>query len=357
MNSTDADNDVNDDEPKVIDETEEERAPSPKIYNISSWGADYTVELIVSRMKRNIFEVPPYQRAYVWNRKKASRFIESLLFGLPVPGVFLYEERQGKYIIVDGQQRLKSLQYFYDGFIGKDKFSLQDVAQPWNGKAYTELDDIDRQSLDDAIIHATIFRQDEPIGENTSIIHVFERINTGSMNLNAQEIRTCVAYGSFTKLLEELNQNASWRRIYGITSKRMKDRELILRFLAILHDEHEYKRPMSTFLDKFLIRHRDLDVAKAEQFRQEFVLTVEKAVQAFGVRAFRPTNALNTAVFDATMVALHSALDADAAELGRRYQILMEDGEFQRGYTRATADPGSLQLRLRRARELLLDKQ
>jgi Protein of unknown function DUF262 len=97
-------------DPNVVDETEKEPS-SPTIYGISSYGADYTVDLLVKCMRSGAYVVPPFQRSYVWSIRKASRFIESLLIGLPVPGVFLYKEIDTpNYLIVDGHQRLKTLQ-------------------------------------------------------------------------------------------------------------------------------------------------------------------------------------------------------------------------------------------------------
>src|SRR4051794_22340737 len=178
-------------------EDDSERGPPDHIrFNITFYGADYPVETIVQRMLRNDFFIPDFQRSYVWSQKQASRFVESLLYGLPVPGVFLYREPgTGRHLIIDGQHRLKTLQLFYSGNFGEKKFRLLDVARPWNGRTYEELEERDRLRLSDAIFHATIFKQEEPSEDDQSIYHVFERINTGGMRLSGQEIRTCLYYG------------------------------------------------------------------------------------------------------------------------------------------------------------------
>jgi hypothetical protein len=131
-------------------------------FNISSYGADYTVDSLVKRLQTGAFFVPPFQRAYVWNQNQASRFIESLLLGLPVPGIFLYKEpATNKHLIVDGQQRLKTIQFFYDGTFLEKRFRLTNVSKQWAGKTYDDLEEPDRQKLEDSIVHATIFQQDE----------------------------------------------------------------------------------------------------------------------------------------------------------------------------------------------------
>jgi len=116
-------------------EDDSERGPPDHIrFNITFFGADYPVETIVQRMTRNDFFIPDFQRSYVWSQKQASRFIESLLYGLPVPGVFLYREPDtGKHLIIDGQQRLKSLQYFTPAPSVKENFGY--LISPYRGEA------------------------------------------------------------------------------------------------------------------------------------------------------------------------------------------------------------------------------
>jgi len=100
------------------------------------------------------------------------------------------------------------------------------------------------------IIHATIVKQDDPSEDQSSIYHIFERINTGGIQLHPQEIRTSIYQGTFCALLAELNTNTDWRAIYGPLSKTMRDQELILRFFALLHYRQDYARPMKDFLNK-----------------------------------------------------------------------------------------------------------
>src|SRR5215469_6131067 len=102
-------------EADVEDEALKEQ-PGEIKFTITSYGADYTVDTLVRRLKTEAFYVPRFQRRFVWSQRHASRFLESLLMGLPVPGVFLYREpKTNRHLVVDGQQRLRTLQYFYDG--------------------------------------------------------------------------------------------------------------------------------------------------------------------------------------------------------------------------------------------------
>ena len=173
------------------DETEVQ----PFRYAISSYGADYPVDSLVKRMRDGSIYIPKFQRKFVWDIKDASRFVESLLLGLPVPSIFLSKEFDtGKLLVVDGQQRLRSLLCFYDGVwepTSKD-FHLKRVQPEFEGRTYATLRDEDRRQLDDAILHAIIFKQDEPSEDESSVYEVFQRLNTGGNELTPQEVRSAV---------------------------------------------------------------------------------------------------------------------------------------------------------------------
>ena len=120
-------------------------------FAITSYGADYTVDTLIRRLKSQAFYVPQFQRRFVWSQRHASRFLKSLLMGLPVPGIFLYKEpKTNRHLVVDGQQRLRTLQYFYDGVFEEKKFRLTGVRDEWNGKSYEELSPSDKLKLDDS---------------------------------------------------------------------------------------------------------------------------------------------------------------------------------------------------------------
>lgn len=344
----------------------DEDAPTPAKYQITSYGADPTVEVVVNRLRSGNYFVPSFQRQFVWSVQRSSSFIESLLLGLPVPGIFLSKEIDGnRYLIIDGQQRLKSLQFFYDGVFEPSgrEFRLVGVAPQLQGKSYKELDESDRITLDDAIIHSTIIKQDDPEEEEvSSIYHVFRRINGGAVPLTPQEIRFCISNGAFTALLADLNGLPFWRKIYGSTSKRMKDQELILRFFAMLYSSDSYSRPMQSFLDKFLFKNRKLEVLAAEELKDIFAKSTDYALKALGSNAFRPSKNLNVAVLEAVLVATAFGLTnrqglwlPDTTEYAERYKQLIGDASFVHATTRATADEANVKRRLELAKSVLLD--
>jgi uncharacterized protein with ParB-like and HNH nuclease domain len=166
---------VNNATERVLDEAEKDEAVPQLHYDVTSFGADYDVDGLVKRMNKNEILVPPFQRGFVWNIKEASRFLESLLLGLPVPGIFLAKEPESnRFLVIDGQQRLKTLQFFYEGYFhpkpGEESrrvFKLVNVQKQYEGRTYTTLEAKDRLQLDNSIIHATILKQESPPGENT----------------------------------------------------------------------------------------------------------------------------------------------------------------------------------------------
>lgn len=337
-----------------VDDIEEDVATTGELFSISSFGVDYPVETIVSRMSKGLFYIPEFQRAFVWSQNQCSRFIESLLLGLPVPGIFLFKEADsGKHLVIDGQQRLKSLLYFADGILNGREFTLTGLETKFGGRTYKTLDEADRARLDDAVIHATVFKQDLPEGEINSVYEVFERINTGGIKLSPQEIRSCICHGSFNDYLHKLNDNAEWRAIYGPKSKRLKDVELILRFMAFYEKGKEYKSPMKHFLNDYMKEKRNFSEINLMNIGSIFVRMIEFATSALGTRSFRPDRSLNTAVFDSVASAIAHRLAVKAAPASKlalsAYAALLKNERFIEGYIRSTADEENVRKRMEEA--------
>ncbi|MBI5604277.1 MAG: DUF262 domain-containing protein [Deltaproteobacteria bacterium] len=339
-------------ETKVQDETENELMPFR--YAILSYGADYPVDSLVHRLEREVIFVPEFQRKYVWSLKQASRFIESLLLGLPVPGVFFAKEADtGKLLIIDGQQRLRTLQYFYDGlFMGKE-FALKDVQVRYEGLSFKKLGIEDQLRLNDSVIHATIIKQEEPSDDQSSVYHIFERLNTGGTLLQPQEIRACIFHGPFAELLKEFNDCPDWRTIYGPPSKRLKDQELILRFLALFFDKKKYSRPMKEFLNTFMGSNKMLQKVSRKSLTEAFLPTVRLIAATLSQRAFRPERALNAAVLDSVMVGIARRLQRSSIKDEKKiipvYESLLGAKEYMSAVRAGTSDEPNVTLRIDKA--------
>jgi hypothetical protein len=334
------------------DQGESEVAPLG--YVISSYGADYTVDGLVKRIREGSVYVPEFQRGFVWDIKDASRFVESLLLGLPVPSIFLSKESDtGKLLVVDGQQRLLSLRYFYDGIWepSKREFSLKGVDPSFEGKTYKGLRDNDRRRLDDAILHVTIFKQDEPSEDLSGIYQVFERLNSGGKKLTPQEIRSAVHHsGGMRELLHDLNKNGDWRAIYGPEDGRMRDQELVLRFFAFYYGAATYKIPLVDFLNTFMGGHKRIQETLATEMKQVFSETIHSIREAIGTSAFRPVRALNAAVFDSVMVGLARRINngpiGSLEALKAQYEELLRNQKFLDACGRGTAGEERVKARI-----------
>lgn len=339
-------------EEPIVDQDEQDDDVANVQYDITSYGADYTVDGLVKRLKKGDIFIPPFQRDYVWNHAEASRLIESLLLGLPIPGIFLAKESDNKLLIIDGQQRLKSLQFFYDGFFNpkedqktKKVFKLIKVQKKFEGLTYEKLDESDRIKIDDSIIHATIIKQEVPAEDNTSVYHVFERLNTGGKKLASQEIRTAIYHGSLNSLIGKLNKGAEWRELFGPVSARLKDQELILRFFAAYYNFNSYSKPMVEFLNKFNSKKRNPPAEFLAECETLFVDTIKFITSTIGKAAFRPERVINVSAFEAVMVGVAKLLKrkgkdgkVDAEKFGTAIQSLFADQSFMKAISSGTSD-------------------
>ena len=342
----------------IEDTADEEDAVARVKYDISSYGIDFDVEGLYRRVQREEILVPPFQRSYVWKLGEASRFIESLLLGLPVPGIFLArDENTGKLLVIDGQQRLKTILFFYNGQfnpkteVSGPEFKLVDVQEEFVGRSYASLDEKDRIDLDNSIIHATVVKQDYPQGDDTSIYHIFERLNSGGRRLYPQEMRSALYHGPLIDSIQKLNNYENWRNIFGKSSQRLRDQELILRFLALHFSEEQYSRPLKEFITRFLIRHRNPNPEDLLTHTDIFRAVSDLWWNALGGNAFRPYAKLNAAVFDSMFVGLARRLEKSDYPtingLSEAYASLLSDKDYMRMIvTQSTSEEASVARRL-----------
>ena len=351
-----------------VEDLEEVKEVIPYAYSITAYGADYPVDSLVKRIKAKDILVPyfgwetdeesavvGFQREYVWPRPKADRFIESLLLGLPVPGIFLVKEPTGRHLVLDGHQRLHSLHAYYQGTIHGREYRLDEVQERFKRRRYIDLDIEDRRRLDDSIIHATVIRQDEPTEDQSSIYLIFERLNTGGVNLQPQEIRVALYHGEFVKVLQILNENESWRRLYGRKSRRLKDMEMILRFFAMYYYAASYQRPMKDFLNRYMAKNRNLGTQDEDELTTLFMKTVSVVFDGIGLRAFRPFRGVNAAVIDSVMTGLAHRLRSGPVinndQLRSSYDRLLATQSYRSAVETGTADEQAVQTRIKLARE------
>lgn len=254
-------------------------------YDLNSTPNDFNVLTIFSFIESGAVKIPGFQRAYVWDIRRASKLIESLIIGLPVPQVFLYEEGKNSFLVIDGQQRLMTIYYFIkqrfpkkdkraelrrlsneeskipdeilhnDDYFDNFRLQLPDTStgqrNKFSGLSYATLGDYKAQ-LDLRTIRNVIIKQVRPTGDN-SIYEIFNRLNTGGINLTPQEIRSSLYHSSFLGILFQLNMNEIWRRLLGQPEPdlHMRDVEILLRAVAVARDSESYSPSMVRFLNRF----------------------------------------------------------------------------------------------------------
>lgn len=330
-----------------LEETEEEGLLEADnvAYEISFYPADITLEGYKTRFDKDQLKVPRFQRNYIWDQVRASKLIESFLLGLPVPGVFLYKERDtNKLLIVDGLQRiLTAVKYFGGRFDDNRVFRLKNVAEPFNGKSFDELPEAAQIQLQDTVLRATIVQQIDP-ADDSSIYHIFERLNTGGVQLNPMEVRKCVYDSRAFELLEELNTNHHWRKIIGRErpDPRMKDAELILRILAIAENVAGYEKPMKSFLNKYIAAKKSLNEDATNNYlqttRDSFEAACRIILERLGERPFHLRNRLNYAVLESVFARVLLSLNTAHQDLRDRYRTLSQDERFVELATANTSD-------------------
>ncbi len=274
------------DEKWYQDIVDEEDEISVKEYDITSTPNDFNIQTIFSLIDNGVIKMPPFQRNYVWDEKRASKLIESIILGLPIPQVFLYEQGKNSFYVIDGQQRLLSIYFFIkqrfptkegrlvlrEYFTGDTKVDNSILSDDRYFKSFklnlpsqsndekNKFDKLKYDTLGDykytfeilRTIRSVVIKQNEP-DDDSSIYEIFNRLNTGGQNLSPQEIRMSLYYSNFYKMLSEINTKGEWRKILNQTTidVHFKDVEILLRGIAMLFEYNEYKSPMGRFLNTF----------------------------------------------------------------------------------------------------------
>jgi hypothetical protein len=356
---------VQEEEEEELDEAEkialEEPDPNPE--PVSYTGTDFDVEGLVRRLDRDDIVIPTFgrsdepmdtdrfQRRFVWGRPQMDRFIESLLLGYPIPGIFLVQQADRTYLVLDGQQRLRTLADFYRGsHAGKD-FQLESVGERFKGLTYETLTAEQKRTLDNTFIQATIVKTDGSSASLDAVYQVFERLNSGGTQLTAHEIRVALYAGPFIEFLRELNGVEAWRQLYGVESKRLRDQELLLRIVALQASPGTYKRPLKKFLNEFAAQHRFLDGLSVDTLRSQIVDSANLILNGPGPTALRMGKGqVNAALTEAIFVGLIRRLEAgappDSNEIQRALDQMHADEGFVTAVSRATADEESVRTRL-----------
>jgi uncharacterized protein with ParB-like and HNH nuclease domain len=371
---------------ELIEEIPSEKSDSEQSlrgYEILSYPADFTLEVLAGKWKKGEIVVPSLQRRFIWNQVRASKLIESFLMGLPVPPVFFYlETGTDKLLVVDGHQRLRSIVDFFSGKFG-DKNALGervdftliglDQNSPYLDATYESLQKKKNEAafnrLNNSVLRSFVVKQVNP-KDDTSIFQIFERLNTGGVILQGQEIRNCIYEGPFNEMLcgrrkkNSLNKYKQWRKVFGTASedKRQRDAELILRFLALFYNIELYKKPMKKFLNDFMRENRRAASDKLFEYEYLFRKTCDAVIEYLGEKPFHIHAGLNAAVYDSVFNAFASNLDKlstkyetkrSRGQLKVKYEQLIKNKTYLKLVSAATTDEEVIPKRIRIAKRIL----
>lgn len=364
-----------DKEPEIIEtdeDTKEEDLYNEGLYPYPPKPEIDDIEVDVREQPFSVFELarqydrkkliinPDFQRNLVWKPKQKSQFIESILLNIPLPYLYLNQDKKGNYIVVDGLQRTVAICEFL-----KNEFSLQELeAVPWlNEKKFSDLDKNFQARIEDRKLTCYVIRP----SVSSKVIHdIFKRINTGGTQLNRQEIRNCIYLGKATDLLKKLSSKEYFKKAIdgGISSKRMKDQEAILRYIAFkLFDFRNYRNDMDQFLGKAMKKiNTKLDDSQIEGLKSDFQRVMEWTYDFFGKNNFRiPTETsrgrINISVMESVGY-FFSSKDDDFLRIHKQKVIdnfnrLIEHEKYLDAVRTSTGDRRRVNIRFLRAKSIL----
>ncbi|MBF0803547.1 MULTISPECIES: DUF262 domain-containing protein [unclassified Neisseria] len=363
-------------------------------YDITAIPNDFNVMTLYSFIESGAVSIPGFQRNFVWDIGRSSKLIESLLLGLPVPQLFLYEKTRNKFLVIDGQQRLMSIYYFIrkrfprkekraelrnifdnnhkipDDILHNNNYfedfnlklsNLSNEENKFHGLNYSTLRD-DRTQLDLRPIRNIIVKQNAPTNDDSSMFEIFNRLNTGGVNLRPQEIRVSMYHSKFYDMLFRINRLPEWRKILGASNLdvHMKDIEILLRSFAMLMKKDEYKPSMAKFLNQFSKTCEGYSAEEIEYLEGLFksFLAACSQVPSESFRSRSRGSLFNIAIFEAVFFAACKKVydNKDCiTKLIEKDSIheLANDVEFSEALLKGTTHARNVNKRLDRAIEII----
>lgn len=345
--------------PRDQQESEEDVHPEPGRFNDAVlFNTDWTVETLFRQIEKgNINLDPQFQRREAWGVDRKSKFIESIVCSLPIPNVVLAEDRamKGRYLVIDGKQRLFAIASFLRGdFVLRDLTIRSDL----NGCSFADLranHPQDVTTIENYTIRTVVIRN---WPDEDYLYTVFYRLNSGSLQLSPQELRKALHAGKLLDFLDDFVRNSvEFKSIFGDKlDPRMRDVELVLRFVAFDKSFADYKGDLKVFLDETVKYYDDVwdqTLPLLQSSLTRFSTALEAAHAVFGADAFKKWNGnaferrINRAVFDVITRYFSDAQIADRAKahpvaVVESFQALCAQNEkFRNSVERTTKTPSA----------------
>lgn len=381
------------DEQERYDDYAGDADPAIAEYGISVVPVDFNVMTLTQLVDNGWVRFPRFQRHFVWDLARASKLIESIVLGLPVPQLFLYEQDRDRNLLIDGLQRLMSIYYFKqqrfprvgvrpylrrifdeEGHIPEsvmcDDTYFQDFRlrlperlpgkkSRLTGLTYSTLDEY-QYRLDMRPIRCMIIKRNGSPDDDSAMYEVFSRLNSGGVHLRPQEIRTSMFHSKFYTMLDQVNLAGGWRELLQSENPdlHMKDIEVLLRGFAMLIDGEGYRPPMVNFLNQFSKKCEKND-SDYNQYLKDLFLSFLRSTNRLPAGVFtNKNNRFNIALYEATFTA--TCIDAYREKrkvekhiCPEQVEELKADEVFNAASLHGTTQADNVRKRLERAATIL----
>ncbi|GAB2997874.1 DUF262 domain-containing protein [Psychrosphaera aestuarii] len=359
---------------RLIDNLEELQSIA-KERTVKTQTIEYDLETMVKKVDRNVIKLnPEYQRKHRWSVEASSRLIESLILNIPIPFIYIsqdvdvdeeLEDGVARYSVIDGQQRLTAIHGFF-----KNKYALTelDVLESLNGCTYSQLPPFLIRRLEERSIKC--LRIDSTVDQQVKY-DIFERLNSGSVKLEPQELRNATCRGPFKELIKKLSKNEHFTRLANLEPdgkrvQKMEDEELVLRYFALTYKDAymEYKGGFKKFLTDKMSKLNQLKLKEIKDLEVEFSDVMKLIASHNHENPFakyklddsgelKRMSKFNAAVFDA-IVALYRTLYLSGKTINPEKIVeLFKKPNFFEACQGSVNDVSKTQLRINLAKELV----
>lgn len=351
---------------------------------VKTQNVEYDLETLIKRIKSKTIKLDPdYQRRHRWSNETSSRLIESLILNIPIPVIFIsqdvdvddeIEDASSRYTVIDGQQRLTAM---FDFITNNLQLEGLETLPELNGSYYKDLPPFLTRRLEERTIKC--LRIDSTVDDQVKF-DIFERLNTGSIRLESQELRNVTARGPFNNKIKDLAESKEFRSLIQVDGtnpeenakvKKMEDAELVLRFFALRHRGPErIAKGFKEFLTASLTEFNRWTKEEIEERTAEFELYMRFIHRLMGSQAFakwriesgvpaKKMSSFNAAVFDAVSIGLARSFEAKSlasaegvlAPKMANFKEIFLNKEFFEAISGSVNDVGKVTTRIRLVQE------